>query len=107
MPLTGGTSAGDGMYSMTASSIACTPLFLKAEPHCTRQISVRMRARAQPRLDLLDGELAVLEVLVHQLVVGLGRGLDQLLAPLRALGSSISAGTSRYSNFMPSVESSQ
>src|SRR5437868_2152748 len=31
-PVTGGMSVGAGMYSMTASSIACTPLFLSAQP---------------------------------------------------------------------------
>ena len=44
-PLTGGTSTGDGMYSTTASSTACTPLFLNAEPQVTRQISFFERAR--------------------------------------------------------------
>ncbi|MNM92465.1 hypothetical protein D3C81_1048020 [compost metagenome] len=45
-PMMGGTSSGDGRYSMTASSIACTPLFLKALPHSMGTISLRMvRAR--------------------------------------------------------------
>lgn len=35
IPLIAGTSVGDGRYSMTASSIACTPLFLNAEPQVT------------------------------------------------------------------------
>ncbi len=35
MPFTSGTSSGDGRKSTTASSIGCTPLFLKAEPHST------------------------------------------------------------------------
>jgi hypothetical protein len=34
-PFMSGTSSGDGRKSTTASSIGCTPLFLKAEPHST------------------------------------------------------------------------
>ena len=34
-PSTGGTSSGEGRYSMTASSSGCTPLFLNDEPHST------------------------------------------------------------------------
>ena len=47
MPLTGGMSIGDGMNSMTASSIACTPLFLNAVPQSTGTISFFERALAQ------------------------------------------------------------
>ena len=46
VPLTAGISAGEGKYSITASNIACTPLFLKAEPQNTGTISlfnVRLR----------------------------------------------------------------
>jgi hypothetical protein len=42
------------------------------------------RTLAQAGLDLFDRELAGLEVLVHEVVVGFGRGLDQLLAPFLA-----------------------
>ncbi len=41
------TSVGAGRYSTTASSMACTPLFLNAEPHSAGTISlarVRMRS---------------------------------------------------------------
>ena len=47
------------------------------------------RADADASLDLLDRQLAGLEVLVHQLFVRLGRGLDHLLAPLLGLVSEI------------------
>ena len=48
-PLMAGTSTGAGMYSITASSSACTPLFLNAEPHIVTTISpVSVRAR-RPR----------------------------------------------------------
>ena len=35
MPVTAGTSTGDGRKSTMASMSGCTPLFLKAEPHIT------------------------------------------------------------------------
>ena len=44
------------------------------------------RAHADAGVDLGLGQLARLEVLVHQLFVGLGGGLDHLLAPLLGLG---------------------
>ena len=43
------------------------------------------RGAADGGLDLLDGELLALEVLLHDLVVGLGQRLEQLLAPLLGL----------------------
>ena len=46
----------------------------------------RDRARADAGDDLGFRELARFEVLVHHLFVGLGRGLDHLLAPLLGLG---------------------
>ena len=65
------------------------------------------RALAQALLDLLVGELAVLEVLVQQLFVGFGGGLDHLVALLVALAPCMSSGISRYSKRMPCVASSQ
>jgi hypothetical protein len=44
------------------------------------------RALADAGIDLGFGQLARLQVLVHQLFVGLGRGLDHLLAPLLGVG---------------------
>ena len=39
-PLIAGTSEGEGINSITESSMACTPLFLKAEPHSMGTISL-------------------------------------------------------------------
>ena len=52
------------MYSMTASSTACTPLFLNAEPQVTRQISFLSARARRPCLISSIGQLAALEVLV-------------------------------------------
>ena len=49
-PLTGGMSTGDGRYSITASSIACTPLFLNAEPHSIGTISLAIVRWRRPFL---------------------------------------------------------
>ena len=46
-------------------------------------------AQAQALLDLLDRKLVRLEVLVHQLFIGLGGGLDHLLAPFLRLGDEL------------------
>ena len=43
------------------------------------------RAGAQALLDLLDGQVAALEILVHQFFGRLGGGLDHLFAPLLGL----------------------
>jgi len=50
MPLTGGMSTGDGISSMTLSSMACTPLFLKAEPHSMGWISPAMVRWRRPAM---------------------------------------------------------
>jgi hypothetical protein len=79
------TSVGAGRYSMTASSIACTPLFLNAEPHEHRDDLALQRALAQPPLDLLLGERLALEVLFRQLVGGLGSRLDEVVTQFGTL----------------------
>ena len=43
-------SIGDGMKSMTASSMRCTPLFLKAVPHSIGWISVAIVRVRMPSL---------------------------------------------------------
>ena len=43
-------STGDGMNSMTASSMRCTPLFLKAVPHSIGWISVAIVRVRMPSL---------------------------------------------------------
>ena len=49
-PLVGGISIGDGMNSMTASSSACTPLFLNAVPHMHSTMSFLSARALRPRL---------------------------------------------------------
>ena len=92
---------------MTASSIACTPLFLNAVPHSIGTISLLIVRSAQALLDLLDRQLVRLEVLVHQLFVGLGGGLDHLARAIPCASARSSAGISLRSNFMPWEASSQ
>src|SRR5204863_95283 len=54
-PLTGGISVGAGMKSITASSIACTPLFLNAEPQSIGTISLAIVRVRSPRPLVLVG----------------------------------------------------
>src|SRR5690606_5039666 len=44
LPTTGGKSSGDGRYAQTASIKACTPLFLKADPHNTGEKDISITA---------------------------------------------------------------
>ena len=85
MPLTGGRSIGDGSNWMTASSIACTPLFLNAVPQNTGIDFDAQRALAHAGDDLGLGQVALVEVLVHQLFGRLGGGLDHEAARFGAL----------------------
>ena len=71
-PIVGGTSSGDGRYSMTASSIGWTPLFFRAEPVRTGHELRLERAEPQAVADLGGRQLLALEVLVGQVVVRLG-----------------------------------
>ncbi len=106
MPFTGGTSAGDGMYSMTASSIAWTPLFLNAEPHSMMQISTRIERSRRPALISSTVSSPVSRYLC--ISVSLASAAASTSFSRHSLhSSSMSAGISRYSNFMPSVLSSQ
>ena len=50
MPSIAFTSSGAGRYSMTASRTACTPLFLKAEPHSANVISFARTLSLRPFL---------------------------------------------------------
>ena len=86
---------------MTASSIGWTPLFLSAEPVRTGMILVVSVPRRRPRLISAIGQLLALEVLVGELVVHLGDGLDHRVAVLLGLGSSSSAGMSTTSILLP------
>ena len=67
---------------MTASSSACTPLFLNEAPQSTGTIVPAMVAFRIAPLDLVERQLLAAEVLLHQLVVVLDRGLDHLVARL-------------------------
>ena len=67
---------------MTASSSGCTPLFLKALPQRTGTKSWSMVAVPDRRLDLVGGDLQLLEVLLEQLLVGLGGDFEHLAPPL-------------------------
>ena len=89
MPLIAGTSIGDGMKSMTASSSACTPLFLNAEPHIATTISLDSVRCAQALANLVFRQARRLEKLLQQLLIGLGGGLDHLLAPFLGLGQQL------------------
>ena len=50
IPLIAGTSKGEGINSITASSIACTPLFLKAVPQVTSTISLARVCNLNPSI---------------------------------------------------------
>src|SRR4029450_12298395 len=72
VPWIGGTSSGEGRYQTTASSSGCTPLFLKAEAHSTRENLPGLGA----------GRLPLGHLLLHQLLVVVGQQLEQPVAPL-------------------------
>ena len=67
---------------MTASSSACTPLFLNEAPQSTGTMAPAIGRLADGVLDLVERQLVAAEVLLHQLVVVLDRGLDDLVARL-------------------------
>ena len=95
VPGTGGMSIGDGMYSMTASSMRCTPLFLNAEPHSIGWISPAMVRVRMPSLDLGLGQLARLRGTCSSALRSTSAAAStMLLAPLRAASASSSAGIS-------------
>ena len=87
-------SIGDGMKSITPSSMRCTPLFLKAVPQNIGWISAAMVRMRMPCLISASVSSPDLEILVHQLFAGFGGGLDHVLAPLLRVGQQ-SAGISR------------
>src|SRR6266511_3978330 len=53
-------------------------------------------ADAQPLLDVVVREIVTLEVLVHELIVGLGGGLDHLLPPFLGLLEKIGGDVARF-----------
>jgi len=106
MPLTSGISIGEGMNSMTASSNACTPLFLNAVPHMHSTISFLMERSRRPARISLSDSCSPSRYLCMSVVVGFGRHLDHLARCFSA-SSLRFAGMSRYSNFIPWVSMSQ
>ena len=83
-PLTGGTSTGEGMYSTMASSTACTPLFLNAEPQVTRQISFFSARARNPRLISSSLRSPLSRYLLSRSSDAFGGRLDHLAAPFLA-----------------------
>ena len=94
---TGPRSIGDGNSSTMKSSSRSIPIALAADPHDHRGEARPGEAVLRAADDVLLGERALFEVLLDQVVVGLGHRLDQLLArrvghlmdlvgPLRLLG---------------------
>ena len=85
VPWVGGMSSGLGRKSMTASSIGWTPLFLNAEPH---RIGTKSNASVPARSATLISSSVTsspAEVLLHEVVVAGGDGLEQQLAVLGGL----------------------
>ena len=75
-----GRSAGDGRYATMASSSCGTPTFSSADVQTSGKILPRDRRAAQPGHELVVGQRAGLEEVLHQLLVGLGDHLDQRFA---------------------------
>ena len=99
-PLTAGTSAGEGMYSTMASSSACTPLFLKAEPQVTRHTSFFRARLRRPRLISASSSSPVSRYLLSN-CSSPSAAASIILARHTRHSSSMPSGMSRYSNFMP------
>jgi hypothetical protein len=93
MPLTGGMSTGRRHQFDHGVEHALHALVLEGGAAQHRLDLAGDGARAQAERDLFFGQVALFEVLVHQLFVGFGGGFDHLLAPF--LGCSArSAGIS-------------
>ena len=72
---------GRGGSAMNASSSAWSPMPLARRPDQHGGEDALLDALAQARLELRVGDLLALEVLHQDVVVRLGRGLEQLVAP--------------------------
>ena len=95
MPLIGGISDGRRQVIDDRVEHGLHALVLERGAAQHRHDLARERARAQAALDLVLGRAPALEVLLHQLFVGLGRRLDELLAPVLARRRACPAGMSR------------
>ena len=71
---------------------ARTPMSFEALPTRTGATMPDRTALCRQRLELRVGDLLALEVLGHDVVVGLGRGLDQLVAARGDLGGQVRPG---------------
>ena len=100
-------STGDGMKSITASSMRCTPLFLNAVPHSIGWISLAIVRVAQAALISSSVSSPASRYLFISSSLDFGRGLDHLLAPFFADVDAARPGSRRTSNFMPWDASSQ
>ncbi len=107
VPLVGGISMGDGMNSMTASSSACTPLFLNAVPHMHSTISFLSERALRPRLiSSSDSEPPFRYFSVSASSPSAAASI-MMRAVFLGLAPQSGAGISRNSNFMPWVSMSQ
>ena len=105
-PLTGGMSVGAGMYSMTASSIAWTPLFLNAEPQSIGTISLAIVRWRRPAFTSSSESSPPSRYLFISSSLA-SAALSTIFSRHSLAVSRSSAGISRVSYFMPWVDSSQ
>src|SRR5918993_1154308 len=100
MPLTGGRSAGDGRKRMTASSIACTPLFLNAVPQNTGMMLVdSVPARTPAMMSSSDNSPSSRYLFISSSDVSAAASTMNSRAALAS--SSRFAGMSPYTNDVP------
>ena len=105
-PLTGGMSTGDGRKSITASSMRCTPLFLKAVPHSIGWISQAM-VRSRSALTI-SARVSSSPPRYFSISASLASAADSTIFSRHSLQvATSSAGMSVYSNFTPWLASSQ
>ena len=83
--ISSGFFAGEGTPSTIRSSSPVVPRFFVGTPHVTGKSSSRDDRVLERRGELVAGDLVVLEVALHQRLVGLDDGVDQLLAVLGGL----------------------
>ncbi len=106
MPLMSGMSIGEGMNSMTASSSACTPLFLKAVPHMHSTTSFLIERWRKPwRISSSESSSCSRYLCMS---VSLPSAADSIIFWRYSRASALRfSGISRYSNFIPWVSMSQ
>ena len=105
-PLTGGRSAGEGNNWITASSIACTPLFLNAVPQNTGMIvPATVPLRIPAMISASDSAPSSRYLFIKSSEVSAAASTRNECAFSQA--SLSDAGMSRYSNFKPCDSTSQ